>query len=163
MITKRRCVVLVYVKRFFFGTWNQAPVSRRSRKMAKSQTLWSMSCFFFICSFWMKRSSLQTRIFRHIYPLFLDTDYETFTGLLRKGPFHHKVTLKQEWYRTWQDRSNSRIRIKVLRMWRFVLKVVWYQEDAKPFNQIYVQNILKWRQHFLPRLEWYKEIINIIR
>jgi len=38
-------------------------------------------------------------------------------------------------------------------MWRFVFKVVWYQEDAKPFNQIYVQNILKWRQHFLPRLE----------
>lgn len=73
--------------------------------------------FFFIYSFWMKRSSLQTRIFRHIYPLFLCTDYETFTGLLRKGPFHHKVTLKQEWYRTWQTRSNSRIRIKVLRRW----------------------------------------------
>lgn len=157
------CSACLCEKVFFWHLKSGACFSKVSENGKISNLMINELFFFFICSFWMKRSSLQTRIFRHIYPLFLDTDYETFTGLLRKGPFHHKVTLKQEWYRTWQDRSNSRIRIKVLRMWRFVLKVVWYQEDAKPFNQIYVQNILKWRQHFLPRLEWYKEIINIIR
>lgn len=151
-------------KGFFFGTWNQAPVSRRSRKIAKSQTLWLMSCFF-IYSFWIKRSSLQIRIFRHIHPLFLNTNYETFTGLLRKGPFHYKMTLKQDRYRILarQDQQLMSDRIKVLHMWRFVLKVVWYPVDANPFNQLNVENILKWRQHFLPRLEWYKEIIKLIR